>query len=367
MTPQETRGAGSASNDATGRSRRTVRYYAKIVKNLRASVEADGGSWTGQSAAAEIAARDLTAVSQTSYVSAVRCIHAGDAGFLAALDEAMESAPDRVRRRSTGKRSVGESSIRAVIGELQELPVRGNEGLKTRVVDLVIATRLFGLRPSEWADAKWADEDRSRLFVENGKYARMEMERGPFAGRVWRRGNGKSREMILPEKERDLYVRSAQAAMSGEALYPWEKHERGIQRLHQRAVAQAMKKGLISQAMGDGLTIYSYRHTFAAAAKATLDLFGGEIAALMGHISVTTATRSYARRSAARGGVSVRPTAESVAAVENRTATPVRVVSAELDPVLIEDDPVSSVENKRAARIPRNARPDVSDGGGRKP
>lgn len=351
----------------TRRSKETVRYYGKVVRDLRGEAETRGENWSGAAAIREIARRDLSHISQTAYLAALRFVHAGDREFLDELETHHADLPARTRRRKTKSVTVSHNLMQRVILQL-ESKSSPREGLTERVVDLIIATRLFGLRPSEWAKAEWADAAKTVLRVRNGKFARQEMKSGPFAGKLWKRANGKCREIILPKPDQDVYQKAADAAIRGERDFPWKVYDRQLRRLHDEAAKVLADEGIMSRSDAKALTIYSYRHSFAADAKYSLDLFGGEVAALMGHISVQTATRSYARRATAKSPVTIRPTAETLAAVENRTLSESRVVVTAQDmddDVLIEMNkpqtprrPAISVENETA---PENPRPTSSD------
>ena len=181
---------------------------------------------------------------------------------------------------------------------------------------LVIGTRHFGLRPCEWERAFWKDESKSVLVVTNAKFADTVMERGPQKGAKWRRGNGIERELRIQKMYHGTLTAIADNAMEVGKHSPYSNKVNGamFRRTHRWAIEAVRETGLFQPSILKRITIYSYRHTFSAEAKASLDLSRGEVAALMGHISTKTAVQSYARRSA-KGGLKVRPTPESVEAV----------------------------------------------------
>lgn len=310
---------------------------------MRKAVESRGETWSGTTAVAEIAHRKLGQASQVAYLSGIRFVHQDDPGFLAEFEEAVRDLPQGASKVRPVHPVLPFEKVGMVLAAIRQRRTR-REGLNERVVALVVATRLFGLRPSEWAAARWADESKRVLQVGNAKYARLKVETGPFAGRTWKRGNGKVREIVLPDRGREVYQNAADEAMAGEVAFPWAKNKQVIGYIHRAALRQLVADGELSSQLGEQVQIYSYRHSFAADAKYTLDLFAGEVAALMGHISITTATRSYSPRRKATGSVRVRPSNDSVNGVENRLSATARVIVRENERDLVTPDLFEDIE-----------------------
>jgi len=199
-----------------------------------------------------------------------------------------------------------------------------------RVRSLIDGTRLLGLRPAEWSDVELLGDDLEIIRIRNGKFASQVMEYGPFEGRLWARANGEFRELILASEGRDKLRQIVVDAIAGERALPWAEHDRSIRRTHSWAVAEVVDAGEITLAFGKRVTLYSYRHSVAADAKAQLDLFAGEVAGLMGHRSERTAVRSYARRSSSSGSLRVRPTDATVERVVTRDPNLFEIVEREL-------------------------------------
>lgn len=298
----------------------TQAYYAKIVADLEEGIRKRRLEPAAATFAAEIAARRLTKATRAIYRSAVFHHFGHDEAVKAAFHETFDQfvvkpAADRERRPRV-RRYVPFDVMAQIVGVLDGRVHDLKYARRTR--NLIVAMACFGLRPCEWSSAFWSDAERTTLTIVNGKYIRQRMKHGPFAGRVWRRGNDSSRSMVLPDEDRDQWQAVVDAALMGEVEYPWERYQRDIRRTHEVAIKDAVRLRLISDKYLVGYCPYSYRHTFAANAKANFSMTDGSIAALMGHVSIATAGRSYARRISGRSAMMPQPTPASVNAVENR-------------------------------------------------
>ena len=185
--------------------------------------------------------------------------------------------------------------------------------------NIIQATLLTGLRPSEWAHAgigRHRKTGRLTLQVKNSKHSNG-------------RANGEYRAMFIDQlDEIELgYLRGAIRAFAHartEVLIEMQlKH---LQYELAAAKAQAAGHPETSQATKTALsriTLYSFRHQFVADAKRALTGTQDHavvLAALLGHNSVETAPMHYGRRR--HGGtrqLKVLPTAESVRAVQQVT------------------------------------------------
>lgn len=184
---------------------------------------------------------------------------------------------------------------------------------------LFYASTLLGLRPCEWANARWADASRTRLIVRNAKAASVVLEHGPFAGRLWVRGNGTERCLKLTKEGVAAGLQNlVDEVISNEKAMPWARYRGAIWRSFKTLVRVATEREMIPRKYRN-LTLYSARHQFAADAKKAMNVGGGEVAAAMGHSAVRTAVSGYGRRIA--GGSfapSALPDLDSVVAVRNR-------------------------------------------------
>lgn len=189
------------------------------------------------------------------------------------------------------------------------------------------ACALLGLRPCEWANARWADKDRTTLIVRNAKAASCIMEHGPFAGRLWVRGNGAERALRITAEGVAFGVQGlVDDVMRHEKALPWAKQRGQIWRSFKRLVEGAIERQMIA-AKYRNLTVYSARHQFAADAKRSMNVGSGEVAASMGHVAVRTAVSGYGKRHLGGSFVpSVRPDTSSVMAVKSKILRPSRPV-----------------------------------------
>lgn len=228
------------------------------------------------------------------------------------------SVPRRSHRRRSTRRCRITPELVATLRQFAAL--RDRRSRAAMAVNLFHASALFGLRPCEWSSASWDDAARHRLVVRNAKAAATIMEHGPFAGRLWVRGNGSERTLELTAEGVGAGVADlVDEVLRAEREVPWSQHRSAIWDAFKRLVRAAVERGLIEPKYRH-LTIYSARHQFAADAKRSMSVTAGEVAAVMGHCTVRTAVSGYGRRVA--GGsfrAMVRPVPESVALVRNLT------------------------------------------------
>ena len=154
-----------------------------------------------------------------------------------------------------------------------------------------------GLRPCEWQRSRLVG---NQLIVQNAKATN---------GRVH-----SNERIVLISDFRELH--NIDALCHQLAGQDFEKKRRHVARAigkHAKTLWPRAKKLP---------TLYSARHGFSAEAKAIFSR--EEVAALMGHASIETAGRHYARRRIARGFLKVRPTSADVAAVISISKKPVR-------------------------------------------
>lgn len=175
-----------------------------------------------------------------------------------------------------------------------------------RLLDLWLrASRLTGLRPSEW---EWADlievEGEPALRVKNGKATHG-------------RGNGETRTLILEqltEEEVDSIRELNEMIVGYVTEIPFDKLQ-NLLRLYLRRVGRACLGKRPKYPC-----LYSLRHQFAADAK----LSGAskqEVAAMLGHASDATAGKHYARRVSGESGLRVSPVQQEVQTVRLRSKT----------------------------------------------
>lgn len=167
-----------------------------------------------------------------------------------------------------------------------------------QAADLLMATAITGLRPSEWASATI---DGRLLCVENAKHSEL-------------RGNGKVRELelldTLTEDERAAIERTMKLI-----------RDKGYKTVRPN-LSVAFKKALAGaiRHLGESrwflrLRLYDFRHQFSADAKHEWGIGTGMVAAAMGHSVEDTAVQHYGRKKHGKGGMKVRPTEGSIANV----------------------------------------------------
>lgn len=295
----------------------TSELYAKRIQSFRRS-RPDLSLFEPAGWVAELKRRGLSLAALKSYASAIR-FHARESledasDFVAAFDAALESlqavtVPAPSRRRPTIHADVidalrSAAHHRAEVSEFAHI-----------AIDLAEGSLHFGLRPSEWASASFNGKS---LSVRNGKFLRRFMDHGIFKGRLFARANGMARTMEVQSGHGVPVLSELLGRIdSFFAVRSFKKHQRAIQIEFRKVVRLAIEQGRLDRRYSR-ISLYSFRHQFAATAKANLSARSGSVAALMGHISARTALQSYARKVAGRvGGLAVSPSAEAVAAVEN--------------------------------------------------
>lgn len=164
--------------------------------------------------------------------------------------------------------------------------------------DLLVATAITGLRPSEWSNAAM---ERRTLVVRNAKHSEL-------------RGNGEHRQLelldTLTEDEWDAIQRTMN--LIREKGYKTVRPNLAV--AFKTALAEAIRQ------LGESrwflrLRLYDFRHQFSADAKHEWGIGTGMVAAAMGHSVEDTAVQHYGRRKHGRGSLKVRPSIESVAKV----------------------------------------------------
>ena len=186
-------------------------------------------------------------------------------------------------------------------------------------VMMAYSSIFFGLRPSEWFSARLTNGD-TELVVINAKYDDVQQEQGRSFG---------PKRTILISDELPVYV------LDGVKWVIDEIQRLGLSVKHPGEVAESLMQSLANSmarvydaVMRDGnggkikkvknkprCTLYSARHQFAANAKKA-GLSQLQIAALMGHASIETASEHYGRRRHGTNGFHVSPHDDDIAAVE---------------------------------------------------
>ena len=177
----------------------------------------------------------------------------------------------------------------------------------------LLASRLVGVRPSEWRTGGLIEVDGELVFrVRNAKTTNG-------------RGNGTDRMLRLtgasPEDVEHiddmLYML---VEFEKEPGYRFERHLRQLGDYMRTVTRKCLGK------RASYPTLYSLRHQFAADAKNSYTQ--SEVAALMGHGVDVTATIHYGRRASGQGAVKVAPLPAQVATVRNHPKASSHVRSA---------------------------------------
>ena len=311
---------------------KTQKVYEQVFQRLLAQsglsdVLADGGVELCHFLAGRVARGEISWSTAKQYASAIRWrlrqAGSGTDEFDNVWSEAhmmAKSVPKR-RRKSTRRVRISKDVVQAL-----ETQASVKEPASFGVaVSLFYASLLLGLRPCEWASARWVDKARTRLVVRNAKAASTVLEHGPFAGRLWVRGNGAERVLKLTDDGIEAGVQDlVDEVIENEKKLPWSSNRKTIWRSFKRTVAECVDKKTLP-AKFRHLTIYSARHQFAADAKKVMDVGAGEVAGAMGHSAVRTAVSGYGRR---KSGGAFRPSAlpdpASVEAVRSKELRPAR-------------------------------------------
>lgn len=302
----------------------TAAVYRKLVSRLEAHAGAAVLDDEGQAVCTYLGRR-LTAdtlgwSTAKQYASAVRWTLREAGRGTRAFDRGWANLRPTVTRRTTLRRKssrrtqVTQDVIEAV---LAMAAVREEPSFRA-AAGLFSAGVLLGLRPCEWAGARWEDASRRSLVVRNAKAASRLMQHGPFAGRMWQRANGEERVLVLTEAGIAGGIQAVvDTVIASERAYPWAQRRSTIWRAFKVMVRAAIIRGLISTKHRH-LTIYSARHQFAADAKRSMAVGAGEVAAAMGHRAVRTAITGYGRRVVGRSNQPVaRPTPQTQGAVKS--------------------------------------------------
>lgn len=226
-----------------------------------------------------------------------------DADTLRALFEAVDN-PARGRKLKL---------VRRVPNRIFEQTLRNLRESKSKTAhqsaDLLVATALTGLRPTEWAEAVIEGD---MLRVRNAKHSEL-------------RGNGEERELILLPTMSDDERGAIERTMSLIRDKSYKTVRPNLSVAFKNALESAIKT------LGESrwfmrLRLYDFRHQFSADAKHEWGIGTGMVAAAMGHSVEDTAVEHYGRRKHGNGGLKVRPTEASIAKVRRlyavRTVAP---------------------------------------------
>lgn len=167
-----------------------------------------------------------------------------------------------------------------------------------QTADLLVATALTGLRPSEWANASLGGRT---LRVVNAKHSEL-------------RGNGEARELMLLDTITEAERRAIENTMELIAAKGYKTVRPNLSVAFKAALGEAIRE------LGESrwflrLRIYDFRHQFSADAKHEWGIGTGLVAAAMGHSVEDTAVQHYGRRKHGNGGLKVRPSVESISKV----------------------------------------------------
>lgn len=224
-----------------------------------------------------------------------------DAAILRLRGEAQTGCLKRTRRTSGMKRKAFPAKDFEVILQYLESQIGTHRHANT-LRTWLLASRLVGVRPSEWRSGGLIEVDGKPAFrVRNAKTTNG-------------RGNGIERVLLLTSASPEdvehiddmLYM-----------LVEFEKEPGYSFELHLRQLGDYLRV-VTRKCLGKRTsypTLYSLRHQFAAEAKNVFTQ--AEVAALMGHGVDVTATIHYGRRVSGQGAVKVAPLSTQVATVRN--------------------------------------------------
>ena len=167
-----------------------------------------------------------------------------------------------------------------------------------QAADLLTATAITGLRPSEWEEAKI--EGRV-LVVQNAKHSEL-------------RANGAQRELELL----DTITEHERAAIERTLVLIRTKSYKTVRPNVAKAFKSALGEAI--RQLGESrwfmrLRLYDFRHQFSADAKMEWGIGTGMVAAAMGHSVEDTAVEHYGKRRHGAGAMKVRPSEDSIAKV----------------------------------------------------
>jgi len=227
-----------------------------------------------------------------------------------ALKDGLER-PGRKKRRL--RRFFSPDVASKLVRQLRRDP---DDELDVLVAEFIIASIATGLRPVEWNRAAFVDGSKSELSVVNAKVSpHSNSRRG-----VWgARGNGATRTLVFEVDDSGELVEIVGRVIDAFGASPWEVRQRTLRRRFKRALHALIARGEVPRKWHN-LRLYDCRHQFAADAKVNREMLSGELAALMGHHSIVTASRAYGRKGKGGSGKTVvRPSKSSVAAVDHST------------------------------------------------
>lgn len=181
-----------------------------------------------------------------------------------------------------------------------------------RLADIIITMVATGLRPTELSTAKLIKSDRHYLLVvKNAKYR-------PAEKNIPARANGMMRSLIIENGNKEI-ITSIEHSLNYCHGRNWSSMAANINKRFRRLIKKLVAEKRITKKW-QKLRLYDFRHQFSANAKALLNTASGEVAAAMGHRSVETAVSHYGQRKfAVAGGLLVKPSKESVEAVDHRS------------------------------------------------
>lgn len=303
----------------------TTALYEQVARRLaawcgRTDITGDDGLAACDVLGQRLAEERICWSTAKQYASAVRWALRRDGRTADVFDEGWDAVRARGLRPRSRRRPARRSRIEpSVVEAIEAMAEAADRPLARTASALFTAGLILGLRPCEWAGARWADRARTRLVIRNAKATRRVMEHGPFVGRLWVRANGTERVLCLTAEGRAAGVREVvDRAIEAETARPWGRGRSSIWRAFKGLVRDACARGLVPARHRD-LTLYAARHQFAADMKRWRSVSDGEVAAAMGHVAVRTAVSGYGRRMA--GGLRpplVAADARSVAAVRSR-------------------------------------------------
>jgi integrase len=167
-----------------------------------------------------------------------------------------------------------------------------------QAADLLVATAITGLRPTEWASAQIVGRT---LTIKNAKHSEL-------------RGNGEERELELL----DTLTPGERQAIENTMLLIRDKGYKTVRPNLSVCFKKALGRAI--RELGESrwfmrLRLYDLRHQFSADAKHEWGIGTGMVAAAMGHSVEETAVEHYGRRKHGGGGMKVRPSKDSIARV----------------------------------------------------
>lgn len=280
-------------------SEATRENYLKNARSLERSFRRRGLPRAPESYADEIERRSssLRGSSLRMYKrSAIfRLESIGDHDGAARLRALLEESQMETGKKRRLVRRVPEDLAQALIYQLH---IR-NTAIAHRTRDLVIATMITGLRPSEWSAAELRGD---LLVVRNAKF------------KEGLRANGETRELELLPSVEPSERQAIESCIEAFHRSPYTSQRPNIAVAFKEALSAAIRQTGQSKWFYR-LRLYDFRHQFSADAKAEWGVGAGHVAAAMGHSVEDTAVQHYGRAKYGSGKSKVRPTSASVAKV----------------------------------------------------